>query len=134
MAVINRNEHGAIALNNKVLSKMIIEELLDMQSLIIMCNKKGKIIKDNPTPIIDPDYYDAVDVSETTKGGMQVKIYLISRIGSNISDLSNNIFNKIENCFEVFKLNKPNLITIYYKGIISDYNSKKRIQVMRRND
>ena len=77
MAVINRNEHGAIALNNKVLSKMIIEELLSMQNMIIMCNKKGKIVKDNPTPIIDPDYYDSVDVSETTKGGMQVKVYLI---------------------------------------------------------
>ena len=134
MAVINRNEHGAIALNNKVLSKMIIEELLSMQNMIIMCNKKGKIVKDNPTPIIDPDYYDSVDVSETTKGGMQVKVYLISKIGTNIADLSNNIFERIENSFNLFKLEKPNLITLYYKGIISDYNSKKRIQVMRRND
>lgn len=133
MAVIDRNEHGAIALNNKVLSKIIIEELLHMQSLIILCNKKGKIIKENPTPFLDPDYYDSVEVSETTKGGMQVNIYLISRIGTNISDLSNNIFSRVESCFELFRLKKPDLINIYYKGIISNYKSKKKIKVMKRN-
>lgn len=133
MAVISRNDHGAIAINNKVLGKMIVEELFNMQSLVILCNKKGKIIKNNPTPIIDPDYYDAVEVSETTKEGMQVKIYLISRIGTNLSDLSNNIFNKVENAFSLFQLKRPDLITIYYKGIISSYTSKKKIQVMRRN-
>lgn len=133
MAVINRNEHGTIAINNKALSKMIIEELLHMRALVSLCNKKGKVIKEKPTPIIDPDYYDSVEVTETTKDGMQVKVYVVSRIGINMSALSNNIFDRIEKCFELFMVKKPDLISIYYRGIDSNYKSKKRIQVMRRN-
>jgi hypothetical protein len=34
---------------------MIIEDMLSMDSFLMLSNKKGKPIKEKPTPIIDPD-------------------------------------------------------------------------------
>ena len=64
MSVIVRNSYGAIAVNKGVIVRMIIEDMLSMSSLLMLSNKKGKPIKEKPTPIIDPDYFDAVEVSE----------------------------------------------------------------------
>ena len=73
MSVITRTSYGAIAVNKVVLERMIIEDMLRMDRLLMLSNKKGKPIKEKPTPIIDPDYYDAVEVSEK-KGEVKVKI------------------------------------------------------------
>ena len=73
MSVILRNDFGAVAVNKGVLERMIIEDMLAMSDVLLLCNKKGKPIKDKPAPFIDPDYYDAVDVSEK-KGRVTVKV------------------------------------------------------------
>ncbi|MBQ6314312.1 MAG: hypothetical protein IJI11_01770 [Mogibacterium sp.] len=62
MSVILRNEHGAIAVNKGVIERMIIEDLLEMSDTVILCSKKGKPIKDNPNRVLDPDYFDAIEV------------------------------------------------------------------------
>ena len=62
MAVIERNEYGAVGVNKQVIEKMIIERLLEMSDSLMLCNKKGKPIKERPTPWIDPDNYDAKEV------------------------------------------------------------------------
>lgn len=134
MAVVIRNEFGAIAVNRIVLNKMVIEQLLDMENDLILCNKKGVPIKKNPTPFIDSDYYDAVELTER-KNGVRIKIFIIVIINSekNIADITEQIMDRIEENFELLKLDKPRKISIYVKGIKREEIDKRNIEVVRRN-
>ena len=132
MSVIVRNEYGAIAVNKGVIEKMIVEDLLDMTDKVILCNKKGKVIKDNPTPLIDPDYYDSVEVSEK-KNHIRVKVYIIARFGNSISRLSDEIMNRIESDFRMLRLDMPSSITVSVKGVMSSKLIKRNIEAVRKN-
>jgi uncharacterized alkaline shock family protein YloU len=132
MSVIIRNNYGAIAVNNGVIEKMIVEDMLGMSDALILCNKKGKLIKDKPTPLIDPDYYDAVEVSGKREH-VNVKIYIVVRLGNNISALADRIFKMIEGDFDLLRLNRPDTITIKVRGIMSDDIIKRNIDVVRNN-
>lgn len=135
MSVIVRNSYGAIAVNKRVIEHMIVEDMLDMKDLIVLSDKKGRPIKERPTPFIDPDYYDSVEVSEK-KSIVKVKVYIIIRHNANISDTADRIFNTIENDFDMLKLDRPGSISIKIRGI-TDVNSgevtKRNIDVVRRN-
>ena len=132
MSVIERNEYGAVGVNKSVIEKMIIEDMLSKSDSIILCNKKGKPIKDRPTPWIDPDHYDAVEVTDK-RGEVNVKVYIIAKHGSNISKLSDDKFKSIEKSFELLRLGKPESISVKVRGIMSDVLVKRSIEVVRRN-
>ena len=132
MAVIERNEYGAVGVNKQVIEKMIIERLLEMSDSLMLCNKKGKPIKDKPTPWIDPDNYDAIDVIEK-RGEANVKINIIIKQGHNISQMSDAIFDAVESGFELLRLDKPKNINIKVRGVMSDALVKRNIEVVRKN-
>jgi len=132
MSVIERNEYGAVAVNKSVIEKMIIEDLLELSDSLILCNKKGKPIKEKPTPWIDPDQYDAIEVTDK-RGEVDVKIYIIARHGSNISKLSDKIFDSIGQTFDLLRLDKPASISVKVRGIMSDELVKRNIEVVRKN-
>ncbi|MBR0380423.1 MAG: Asp23/Gls24 family envelope stress response protein [Mogibacterium sp.] len=132
MSVIVRNDFGAVAVNKGVIERMIIEDLLSMSGVLLLCNKKGKVIKEKPTPLIDPDYYDAVDVSEK-KGHFTVKIYVIINAGCRIADIANDVFRKIEQDFEMLKLDRPESIQFKIRGLKSAEIEKRSIDVVRNN-
>ena len=132
MSVIVRNEYGAIAVNKGVIEKMIVEDLLDMSDKVMLCNKKGKEIKDRPTPLIDPDYYDSVEVSEK-KNDIRVNIYIIARFGNSISRIADEIMGRIESDFRLLRLDMPGCITVNVKGVKSDSLIKRNIKVVRKN-
>ena len=135
MSVIVRNSFGAIAVNKIVIERMIIEDMLGMNSFIMLSNKKGKPIKEKPTPIIDPDYYDAVEVSEK-KDQVKVKIYIVVKNGKNISEIADMIFEAVEKDFEMLRLSKPADITVKVRGIAGQMNgviSKRNIDMVRNN-
>ena len=135
MSVIVRNSFGAIAVNKIVIERMIIEDMLGMNSFIMLSNKKGKPIKEKPTPIIDPDYYDAVEVSEK-KDQVRVKIYIVVKNGKNISETADKIFEAVENDFEMLRLGKPADITVKVRGIAGEMNgviAKRNIDIVRNN-
>ena len=135
MSVILRNDYGAVAVNRGVIERMIIEDMLSLSSDILLCNKKGKIIKEKPTPFIDPDYYDAVDVSEK-KGEVKVKLYIVTKYGANISDLAEKIFESVENDFGMLRLEKPSMISVKVRGIAGVMNDeivKRNIDIVRNN-
>lgn len=131
MAVITKNDYGTIAINNKLLSKLVVDELLSMQGMVFLCNKKGRINKKKPTPFIDPDYYDAVEIDEISQDRISVKVYLVLRFNTNIKKITNRIFDKIEDSFKIFNLASPIEITISYKGIQAETKSKKRLEIKR---
>lgn len=132
MSVIERNEYGAVGVNKSVIEKMIIEDLMELSDFLILCNKKGKPIKDKPTPWIDPDQYDAIEVTEK-RGTVSVKVNIIARHGCNISKLSDNIFDSISQTFELLRLDKPESISVKVRGIMSDVLTKRSIEVVRNN-
>ena len=132
MSVIVRNDYGAVAVNKGVIERMIIEDLLGMSDVLYMCNKKGRLIKEKPTPLIDPDYYDAVDVSDK-KGRVTVKIYVILCAGCNISAAADDVFSRIEQDFEMLRLDRPKTIQFKVRGIMSDEVEKRSIDVVRNN-
>ena len=135
MSVIVRNSYGAIAVNKGVIVRMIIEDMLGMGSFLMLSNKKGKPIKEKPTPIIDPDYYDAVEVSEN-KDQVNVKIYIVVRKEKNISETADRIFEAVENDFEMLRLRKPASISVKVRGIEGVMNGvivKRNIDIVRNN-
>ncbi len=135
MSVITRNSYGAIAVNKVVIERMIIEDMLGMDDVLMLSTKKGKPIKEKPTPIIDPDYYDAVEVSEK-KGDVKVKIYVVVRYGFNISETADKVFRTVEKDFEMLRLEKPRTISFKVRGIagvMDDEIVKRNIDVVRNN-
>jgi uncharacterized alkaline shock family protein YloU len=139
MSVILRNDYGAIAVNKGVIKRMIIDDLLDMGEDIILCSKKGKPIKDkpsrfyDPSRFTDPDYFDALEVYEK-KQQVRVKVFIITTFGSSISELTDEIFRRIENDFAILKLNNPGIITVNIKGVMSeDQIVRRNIEVIRKN-
>lgn len=132
MAIIKKNENGAIAINNKVLSKLIIEELLKMSETVFFCNKKGKLIKEKPTPFIDPDYYDSIEINDSVKKGLFLNIYIIIKFGTSISQTTENIFSQIEEIFSMLDLNN-NLkkINIHVKGMKAHLVIPRDIEVVK---
>ena len=136
MSVIVRNSYGAIAVNKGVIERMIVEDMLSMDSFLMLSNKKGKPIKEKPTPIIDPDYYDAEEVSEK-KDQVKVKIYIVVKNGKNISVTADRIFEAVENIFDMLRLRKPNVISVKVRGVASDMNGvivKRNIDIVRNNN
>ena len=133
MSVIVRNDFGAVAVNKGVIERMIIEDMLGMYEALLLCNKKGKLIKEKPTPLIDPDYYDAVDVSEK-KGAVTVKVYVIVDAGHRIADVADEVFGRIEQDFEMLRLDRPETIKFKVRGLMKDDEIEKRsIDVVRNN-
>ena len=136
MSVIVRNSFGAIAVNKGVIERMIIEDMLSMGSFLMLSNKKGKPIKEKPTPIIDPDYFDAVDVSEK-KDHVTVKIYLVVKNGKNISEAADKVFEAVENVFETLRLAKPAVINVKVRVVAGTGNGvivKRNIDIVRNNN
>lgn len=133
MSVILRNDYGAVAVNRGVIERMIIEDILSMSSDVLMCNKKGKLIKEKPTPFIDPDYYDAVDVSDK-KGHVKVVINLILAEGKTVMSVAETIFSMIEADFDILRLGKPDSINLHVRGIKDgDEIRKRNVEVVRSN-
>ncbi len=135
MSVIVRNSYGAIAVNKGVIVRMIIEDMLSMGDFLMLSNKKGKPIKEKPTPIIDPDYFDAVEVSEK-KDEVKVKIYIVVKREKNISETADRIFETVEKDFEMLRLDKPSSITVKVRGIEGTMNGvivKRNIDIVRNN-
>ena len=104
-----------------------------MSDKLSLCNKKGKLIKDKPTPWLDPDHYDAIDVNEK-RGVTRVNVYVITKFGISISEIADDIFTSVEKVFEILRLPKPIMIKINVKGIMTDNSIAKRtIEVVRNN-
>ena len=136
MSVIVRNSYGAIAVNKGVIERMIVEDMLSMSSFLMLSTKKGKPIKENPTPFIDPDYYDAVEVSEK-KDQVKVQIYIVVKSGNNISETTDKIFEAVEKAFEMLRLEKPASINVKVRGIEEPLNGaivKRNIDIVRNNN
>lgn len=133
MSLIQSNELGAIAVNNKVICKLITETMLDMNKQLFPCSKKGKVVKSRPTPIVDADFYDAVEYSES-KNFIKIRAYIIlvndEHDASAVAEL---LTDRIEKIFTTLGIRKPDNITVTVKGFQSKQLLKKDIEFCRIN-
>lgn len=83
-----------------------------------MCNKKGKPVKDNRTPLIDPDYYDAVEVVETRKS-YKVVFNIITIFGMSISSITDELFTIVDTVFDSLSLRKPDKAVVNIQGVMT---------------
>ena len=116
MAQISKNDYGSIVVNDNVIEKLIIDEILDMNGVAIPCNKKARIIKDRIAPIIDSEYYDAVNVTDTIKEN-SVKVYIITMFGESISKICDEIFARIVKVYDSLQVKVPDVAKIYIMGM-----------------
>ena len=133
MAVITRNDYGAIAVNKGVIERMMIEDLLVMQDHLLLCNKKGKLIKEKPTPFIDPDYFDAVEYSEK-RGESNIRIYIIVKKGTGTSHAADMIFDAVKKDFELLRLPYPESVRVKVKGVMGDDIVKRNVEFISKKD
>ena len=87
-----------------------------MNEMVLLCNKKGKIIRDKFNPLFEPDYYDAISITDTIKEN-SVKIYIVSTFGKSISNITDVIFKRIADIYDSLQVVKPEKVIIYVKGM-----------------
>lgn len=132
MAVIISNEEGIVAVNNAVISKLIIKHLINLSSSIEPCNQKGKILKGPKN--FEPGFYPAVEIKES-HGGIDIKFYFCIRFGVSMKEISNTIFDLIEKDFEMLHLSKPAKLVSVSKGtIINGHINERNEQIVRINE
>ena len=132
MAMVTKNEYGMVAVNNMVLCKMILDEMISMEKFLIPCNKHGKPLKKGLFTGLN-DMLAAVDISEYNTD-VFVRVYFISKFGESITEISNNHFDRIDDDFELLCLDKPHEIHANIKGVMSDRISGRELEVTRHND
>lgn len=132
MAMINKNEYGIIGVNNSVLSKMIIGNLLEYDEYLIPCNKKGKPINKNLLTGLH-EFQNSVEIKEYN-GKNYVRVYIISKFGESMSNTSELLFEEIEKDFMIVGLPKPKQIIINIKGVMSKQIAERDIELVREND
>lgn len=132
MAMINKNEYGIIGVNNSVLSKMIIGNLLECDEYLIPCNKKGKPINKNLLTGLH-EFQNSVEIKEYN-GKNYVRVYIISKFGESMSNTSELLFEEIEKDFMIVGLPKPKQIIINIKGVMSKQIAERDIELVREND
>lgn len=45
MALLTRNEYGIVAVNNTVLEKLTVDNMLSLSSMLVPCSKKGRLLR-----------------------------------------------------------------------------------------
>ncbi|MBQ0005769.1 MAG: hypothetical protein KBS68_07920 [Clostridiales bacterium] len=133
MAMITKSEFGVVAVNNDVLCKIVVEEMLRMDDLLVPCNRRGKPCRKSIFGLND-DMLSSVDVKEQRKTELSVKVYFIAKFGESINQMANDLFDRIEEEFELLCLDKPKVLTACVKGVLSRQLQERDVEVVRYND
>lgn len=132
MAMINKNEYGIIGVNNSVVTKMIINNMLNYEEYLIPCNRKGKPIAKNLLTGFN-DFQNSVEITEN-KGELYITLYIISKFGESMSNTANLLCEEIEKDFQIIGLNKPKEIKIIIKGVMSKQIAERNIELVKVNE
>ncbi len=132
MALITKSEYGIVAVNNDVIAKLIAEDMMSFDGVIMPCNSKGKALKKNFLRGYG-NMTDAVEISEYNTD-VFVRVYFIIKFGESIHDVSYELFKMIEDDFELLCLDKPCELKASIKGVKSETVAKTNLEVTKRND
>ncbi len=133
MAMITRSEFGVVAINNEVLSRVVVEEMLSMRDMLIPCNRRGKPYRKSFFSTGD-ELLNSVEIKVHNKTDISVRVYFIAKFGESITQMSYDLFDRIEAEFELLCLDKPTVLTACIKGVMAKQVIERNLEVTRRND
>lgn len=118
MAVITRNEYGIVAINNAVLEKLIVDDMLSLSSYLIPCSRKGALLHHRIWNGLG-DMLKAVNV-EIKGRDIYVDVNFAVLSGISYQEAADVLFKKVEDDFEILCLDKPRGISAHIMGTVSD--------------
>ena len=118
MALITSSEYGLVAVNNSVLCKLIIDDMLSMGTELVPCNKKGKPLRKGFFTGYN-EFYNSVELSDDPDG-IKVKVYFVLQADCSPEETSDKLFNMIEADFATLCLDAPVRQTANIKGTVRD--------------
>ena len=133
MAMITNSEYGIVAVNNTVLSKMIIDSMLSMNDELIPCNKRGKALKRGFFTGYN-EYYNSVELSDKEEG-ITIRIYFLLMPDADSDAAANRLFDRIEDDFTMLCVDKPVRMTASTKGTLRDRSvDPQELELVRTNE
>lgn len=146
MAMITQSEYGRVTVDDKVIVSLIIDEMLDMDGELTPVSKKGRLLGKG----IFSSYaglYQSVEMKELELNGMThslVEVYFAIMFGKDNDQVANTLFDRIEEIFDMFCLDKPVEIVAHIKGTLtnvglSDKDKKQQLiehdaEITRHNE
>ena len=133
MPLIRSNEYGTVSVNNSVLSKLIVDNMLSMSNLLVPCNRRGKVLRRGFFSGFN-EMLNSVEISDNS-GNFIVKVYFVLLENSKYEQSAKALFDMIEDDFELLNLDRPIKLIANVKGIIrNQILSKKDTEIVRQND
>ena len=132
MKLLNNSEYGAVSISKQVIEKLVLDELLIYEDIVSSCSPNGKVLKRGFFTGLN-ELLSSVEVHDSDEG-MKIVYYIIVKFGESINEISNAIFDGIEQNLEMFHLSKPIEIKAYIKGVQAEHISKRNIEVIRTNE
>lgn len=132
MAVINNNEDGVLAINDAVISRLVIKHLMDYPDTIEPCNHKGKILRRAKS--FDPVLYNCIEIKSNSTL-VFIKFYFCIYFGKSLKEIANTLFDLIEADFEMLHMAKPCKLIASSKGtIIGNHINERNEHIVRINE
>lgn len=132
MALITRSKYGLVAVNNEAIKTVISKCFEEMTDIITPCNKKGRMYKRTFLGK-DPSILNSIEITEE-KGVISIDVYYVQKFGESINDTANRLFDMIEMCFNVIRIEKPERLSAHVMGLVSKQLVKRDIVVDRFNN
>jgi hypothetical protein len=129
MAVSRTNEFGTVAVSISVLSKMILDDMLELGNELIPCSRKGKILRKGMLS----GYADMLQAVELVEHGgrVSVTVFFIEKFGESIKDTAEKLFDSIEKDFDILSLQPPEIIRARVLGVISRQLAPRDVEIVR---
>lgn len=120
MAVITRNEYGIVAINNAVLEKLIVDDMMSLSSYLIPCSRKGALLHHRIWNGLG-DMLKSVNVDIRGRD-IYVDVNFAVLSGITYQEAADALFQKVEEDFEILCLDKPRGISAHVMGTVTDQN------------
>lgn len=116
MALLTRNEYGIVAVNNTVLEKLTVDNMLSLSSMLVPCSKKGRLLRQRFWNGLG-DMLKSVNI-QSKDHDVHVDVTFAVYAGIDPEDAAGRLFEMIEADFETLCLDKPKVLTAHVAGTI----------------
>lgn len=122
-------ELGTISVSKAAIGKIITEVVDSFQGKVIISNHKGKV-PGLVSKIGGMDESSTMDIN-LTEQGLDVKVFVVLRFGTSITQVTNYLVNEIHNKIKDMTGMEPNSVVVVVTGMISKHIAPRHIEVTR---
>lgn len=127
--IIIESDLGTVSLARPVIGKIITEAVDSFGGKVILSNHKGKVpgFVSKIGGMADANNMDIT----LTENGLDVKVFVVLRFGSSITQITNYLVNEIHNNIRTMTGMEPNSVAVVVTGMISKNIAPRHIEVTR---